>query len=65
MGQLHNFPFDEVMQIQVDYFKIFKRTSKHIWIIITRKDMGNSMSEELSFIIKKTFNYFFHHIYER
>jgi hypothetical protein len=35
MGQPHNSPFDEVLQIQVDYLKRSKITSKHIRAIIT------------------------------
>jgi hypothetical protein len=46
MGQPHNSPFDEVLQIQVDYLKRSKITSKHIWTIITWKDKGNPMSKD-------------------
>ncbi len=35
MGQLHNFPSNEVLQIQIDYFKMSKRINKHIRAIIT------------------------------
>lgn len=46
MGQPHNSPFDEVLQIQVDYLKRSKITSKHIRAIITWKDKGNPMSKD-------------------